>query len=77
MVLGEAVIRSGGPSAVEACEQFRIDGAGKIQILSKDEMARKPYELPSPNLADAVMMSMMLPESKAAPKKIKFKGWNG
>jgi phage terminase, large subunit, PBSX family len=32
---------------------------GKIQILSKEEMKKKPYNLPSPNLADSVMMSEM------------------
>lgn len=50
---------------------------GKIQILSKPEMAKKPYELPSPNLADALMMSMVTPpRSKQGPaKKISFTGW--
>ena len=34
---------------------------GKIQIMSKPEMAKPPYSLPSPNLADALMMSMIKP----------------
>ena len=49
---------------------------GKIQIMSKIDMAKKPYELPSPNMGDALMMSMFSP--KAVQKqavKINFKGW--
>lgn len=40
-------------------------------------MARKPYELPSPNLADALMMSMLNPVAAKAVKKINFQGWGG
>lgn len=49
---------------------------GKIQIMSKIDMAKKPYELPSPNMADAMMMSMFAPKSVTQkPVKINFKGW--
>ena len=30
---------------------------GKVQIMPKTEMAKAPFNLPSPNLADALMMS--------------------
>lgn len=33
------------------------NASGKIQILSKEEMKKKPYEIPSPNLSDSLMMS--------------------
>ena len=36
---------------------------GKIQIMSKIDMAKKPYELPSPNMGDALMMSMFSPKA--------------
>ncbi len=50
---------------------------GKIQIMSKEEMARKPLELPSPNMGDAVMQTMITPprSSKAAKVKRKTRGW--
>jgi len=55
---------------------LKPNGNGKIQIMSKIEMAKKPYELPSPNLADALMMSMMKPKQVAKERaKINFKGW--
>lgn len=34
------------------------NGGGKIQIVSKPDMKKKPYELESPNMADCVMMSL-------------------
>jgi len=49
---------------------------GKIQIMSKIDMAKKPYQLPSPNMGDALMMAMYSP--KAALKSattLTFKGW--
>lgn len=49
---------------------------GKIQIMSKLDMAKKPYELPSPNMADALMMSMYAPTQANTTVKIRFKGWN-
>lgn len=48
---------------------------GKIQIMSKVDMMKKPYELPSPNMADSLMMAMFSPKITGAPVKIKFKGW--
>jgi phage terminase large subunit len=49
---------------------------GKIQIMSKIDMAKKPYELPSPNMGDALMMSMFSPKAKRAEvAKINFTGW--
>jgi len=49
---------------------------GKIQIMSKIDMAKKPYELPSPNMGDALMMSMFSPKHKKAEvAKINFTGW--
>jgi phage terminase large subunit len=51
------------------------NSAGKIQILSKVDMARAPYHLPSPNLADAVMMGRIEPDPLGSAVKIKFAGW--
>lgn len=61
----------------EVCRiPLKRTNTGKIQIMSKIEMARKPYEIPSPNMADALMMAMYRPKSKlSAVKQIKFKGW--
>lgn len=72
-------------SEIDALDQLRSEvcripqkrsNNGKIQIMSKIDMAKKPYELPSPNMGDALMMSMFSP--KAVQKqavKINFKGW--
>jgi len=39
-------------------------------------MGKKPDELPSQNMADAMMMSMFSPQvAKKKAKKIKFQGW--
>lgn len=72
-------------SKIEKIDQLRSEvcriplkrtNTGKIQIMSKIEMAKKPYEIPSPNMADALMMAMYRPKPKlAAVKQIKFKGW--
>lgn len=49
---------------------------GKIQLMSKEEMARKPYQLPSPNLFDACAQSTMIPKSlDNKPININFQGW--
>ena len=53
----------------------------KIQIMSKLEMSKKPYELPSPNLADSLMMLMVefIYDAKPAHKAVKVKsakGWD-
>ena len=53
----------------------KYNSSGKIQIMSKQEMAKKPYELPSPNLADALMMAMYYPKPKAEAVNINFVGW--
>ena len=73
-------------SSIEKIDQLRSEvcripikktNSGKIQIMSKIEMAKKPYEIPSPNMADALMMAMYRPKPKMeAVKQIKFKGWN-
>jgi phage terminase large subunit len=72
-------------SSIEKLDQLRSEvcriplkrtNTGKIQIMSKIEMAKKPYEIPSPNMGDALMMSMFRPKPKLeAVKQIKFKGW--
>jgi phage terminase large subunit len=72
-------------SNIEKLDQLRSEvcriplkrtNTGKIQIMSKIEMAKKPYEIPSPNMGDALMMSMFRPKPKLeAVKQIKFKGW--
>jgi phage terminase large subunit len=72
-------------SGIEKLDQLRSEvcriplkrtNTGKIQIMSKIEMAKKPYEIPSPNMGDALMMSMFRPKPKLeAVKQIKFKGW--
>lgn len=72
-------------SKIEKIDQLRSEvcripikktNSGKIQIMSKIEMAKKPYEIPSPNMADALMMAMYRPKPKLAQvKQIKFKGW--
>ena len=42
----------------EVCRlPLKAHAAGKIQIMPKTEMAKPPLSLPSPNLADALMMS--------------------
>ncbi len=61
----------------EVCRiPLKRNNSGKIQILSKIDMAKKPYQLPSPNMGDALMMSMFTPKiAKAQSAKINFKGW--
>jgi len=73
-------------SNIEKLDQLRAEicriplkrtNSGKIQIMSKIDMAKKPYEIPSPNMGDALMMSMYKPKAKMAQvKQIKFKGWS-
>jgi hypothetical protein len=39
-------------------------------------MAKKPYSIPSPNMGDALMMSMHSPKLKnVKPVEINFSGW--
>lgn len=74
-------------SEIEAIDQLRAEvcripskknNNGKIQIMSKIDMAKKPYCIPSPNMADALMMSMYAPAAmQTKAKKINFQGWGG
>ena len=48
---------------------------GKFQVMTKLEMSKKPYELPSPNMFDSAMMSMYAPAVKRQANKITFEGW--
>jgi hypothetical protein len=60
----------------EVCRiPLKRNNNGKIQIMSKLEMAKKPYQLPSPNMGDSLMMSMFSPKQKAQVQPIKFAGW--
>jgi hypothetical protein len=46
--------------------------------MSKIEMAKKPYQLPSPNMGDSLMMSMYSPKAAlSSVATIKFAGWGG
>ena len=73
-------------SSIENLDQLRAEvcriplkrnNNGKIQIMSKIEMAKKPYQLPSPNMGDSLMMSMYSPKVAAQVATIKFAGWSG
>lgn len=55
----------------ELC-RIPIKPGAKIQILSKVEMKKKPYQLPSPNLADSVMMSEMMPDIASKITDLQF-----
>ncbi len=48
------------------------NGAGLIQIMSKEEMARLKPPLASPNMADSLMMSMANPDIKAHSEPLNF-----
>lgn len=72
------------PSTLNSLEKLRSElcripikpnNNGKIQIMSKIDMAKKPYQLPSPNLADALMMSMYSPDAVTEFEEINFAGW--
>lgn len=72
-------------SDIDSLDQIRSEvcripqkrnNVGKIQIMSKIDMAKKPYQLPSPNMGDSMMMSMFSPKAViTTPTKINFKGW--
>lgn len=49
------------------------NGQGKIQIMSKEEMRKEG--IPSPNLADCVMMTEDAKSPPVARKPINFQGW--
>jgi phage terminase large subunit len=59
----------------EVCRvPLKPNSSGKIQIASKTEMAR--MGIPSPNMADCMMMSLgFTPKIKTELKPIKFAGW--
>jgi phage terminase large subunit len=61
----------------EVCRiPLKRNNLGKIQILSKVEMAKAPYRLPSPNMGDALMMSMISPKVNTQEKVVlNFSGW--
>lgn len=60
----------------EVCRiPLKRNNNGKIQIMSKLEMSKKPYELPSPNMADALMMGCFAPSKKQKTVSINFEGW--
>lgn len=48
---------------------------GMKQIMTKIEMRKKPFELPSPNMADAMMMAEYIPDVKQKAKKLRVVGW--
>jgi len=48
----------------EVCKVPRkFRGDGKIQIVSKPDMKKKPYELPSPGMFDSMMMAEIKPDT--------------
>ena len=73
-------------SKIENIDQLRAEvcriplkrnNMGKIQIMSKIDMARKPYELPSPNMGDSLMMAMYRPNLvKRQSVKLNYSGWS-
>lgn len=48
------------------------NGTGLIQIMSKEEMARMKPPIPSPNMADSLMMSLAIPPPQQADAPLKF-----
>jgi len=50
----------------------RPNGAGLIQIMSKEEMARQKPPIPSPNMADSLMMSLATPPPNKANMNLHF-----
>jgi len=53
----------------------KYSNSGKLQLMSKPDMLRQ--DIPSPNMADAVMMLQRTVEVKRQVKKIKSVGWGG
>jgi phage terminase large subunit len=72
-------------SDIEVLDQLRSEvcripqkrsNSGKIQIMSKIDMAKKPYQLPSPNMGDSLMMAMFSPKAtQQNAVKLNFSGW--
>lgn len=50
----------------------RPNGAGLIQIMSKEEMATQKPPIASPNIADALMMSLTTPKSTSSARPMNF-----
>ena len=48
---------------------------GKFQVMTKIEMSKKPYQLPSPNMFDCMMMSMCTPMHSSKKPKLNSRGW--
>ena len=73
-------------SKIEVLDQLRSEvcripikrnNTGRLQVMSKIDMAKKPYQIPSPNMGDALMMAMYKPNTfKQQQVKIEFAGWN-
>lgn len=72
-------------SSIDCLDQLRAEvcriplkrnNNGKIQIMTKLEMSKKPYELPSPNMADSLMMCLFSPKPVTKSAPINFSGWN-
>ncbi len=53
------------------------NGMGLIQIMSKEEMARQKPPLPSPNMADSLMMSLANPPPRQADAPLNFRSVYG
>ena len=49
------------------------NGQGLIQIMSKDEMARLNPPIPSPNMADCMMMALADPPATEVPESLNFR----
>lgn len=59
----------------EICHIPRVpNGAGKIQLMKKEDMKQK-LKMNSPNMADTLAMSMEDPASASKPTKIEYKSW--
>lgn len=58
----------------ELC-RIPVKPGAMIQILSKEDMKKKPYQLPSPNLADSIMMSEETVNIVEVFEDIDFEGW--
>ncbi len=48
---------------------------GRKQIMTKLEMSKKPYQLPSPNMADCMMMNEFMPEKIVVARPLRETGW--
>lgn len=66
-------------SDIKALDQLRSEvcriprkpnNNGKKQIMTKLEMSKKPYELPSPNMADCMMMAEFVPKQQVTARPL-------